>query len=209
MLPIIINSQSELWREKEALAAAEPPPRRLTLVGFRSWYALHVRSSQERLVTDKLIFSGVEAFYPFYTVRSRDARRDVEKKFFPGYVFVSADLERWNLSAAGIPQIVAIVGLGPGRPLSIPASEIEAVRILAKSTVASLSVPCPFLKEGEAVRVKHGPLRDVTGFVIRGHGKDRLIISIEALGQSRSVDIDRNDVERFVEAPAYRLDKAA
>ncbi len=168
---------------------------------MESWYALHVKSSQERLVVAKLDYGGIAAFYPHYVERSRDQRRDVEKKFFPGYVFVSADLGRWNLSAAGISQIVGIVGSGPNHPLAIPDIEIEAVRILANSALASLSAACPYLHAGELVRVKYGPLRDMSGFVIRGRGKDRLIISIEALGQSRSVDIDRNAVERIIELP--------
>ena len=115
-----------------------------------------------------------------------------------------ADLAQWSLTGAGIVQVVGIVGAGPNHPIAIDEREIEAVRILAASELASLSAPCPFLKEGERVRVKYGPLRGVEGFVVRGRGKALLVISVEALGQSRCTTVDRNAVERVLDTDKRR-----
>ena len=57
------------------------------------WYALHVASNAELLVADRLDQAVVESSYPHVITRSRNGRRDVERKFFPGYVFVRFDLD--------------------------------------------------------------------------------------------------------------------
>lgn len=158
------------------------------------WYALHVRSSQERIVTAQLEYAGLEAFYPHYVERSRDGRRNVERKFFPGYVFVSADLQRWNSDS--IPQVVGIVGLGPRHPLAIPAGEIEAVRRLADSPLACISAPCAFLEQGDLARITRGAFTGLEGFVVRAGRKAHVVVSVQALNQSRSIEVDLHDVER-------------
>ncbi len=161
----------------------------------RSWYALHVRSSQERLVTSKLQFDGLDAFYPHYLEKSRDRRREIDCKFFPGYVFVAADLARWNLGVAGIPQIVRIVGNGQSA-LPIDEREIEAIRIMADSPLASISAPCPFLETGNKVMITRGAFAGLEGFVVRAGRKAHVVISVQALRQSRSIEVSRDDVER-------------
>jgi transcription termination/antitermination protein NusG len=162
------------------------------------WYALQVRSNTEHQVAARLRYNALEAFYPHYLAKSRDKRRDVERKFFPGYVFVRCDLKLRH-PAVGIPQVVGIVGLGPNHPVPLSDSEIESVRILAASPLASVSAPCPYLKNGDKVRIKWGPLVGLEGFVLRDKRKTRIVISIDALGQSRAVEVEREAVECVVE----------
>ncbi len=192
----VLDPGAEVWARKQALLDAAPAHRARTIRAIApSWYALHVRSSQERLVTDQLDYAGIEAFYPHYSEISRDRARHVERKFFPGYVFVRADLTRTN-PCDGIPQIVGIVGCGLYHPLALAASEIESVRILAASPLASASAPCALLAKGDLVRVKAGPLRGAEGYVVEAPGKAWLEISLEGLRLARSVEVARDSVER-------------
>ena len=51
--------------------------------------------------------------------------------------------------------------------------------------------PWPYLKTGETVSIKTGPLEGLTGCVIRDKSCARLIVSVTVLMLSFSVEIDR------------------
>jgi transcription antitermination factor NusG len=56
--------------------------------------------------------------------------------------------------------------------------------------------PFPYLKEGQLVRVVDGPLKDCEGFLVKiKEGRERLIISIDLLKRSVSVEIEGASVE--------------
>lgn len=160
------------------------------------WYALYVHPNAERAVAAHL--AGFQAFYPHYLEQVRDKHRHhrtVERKFFPGYVFARFDLDH-KLPVVSEHLVVSIVGYGPSQPVAITDSEIEAVRTLAGSSLASTSAPCPYLDHGDKVRIRWGPLVGLEGYVVRGR-KLRVVVTVEALGQSRSVEVEREAVERI------------
>jgi transcription antitermination factor NusG len=166
-----------------------------------NWYALHVRSNFEHLVADKLQYAGIETFYPFQLEMSRDKRREIEKKFMPGYVFAHFDLED-KTPVVAIPQVVSILGWGR-HAVAIPDLEIEAVR-----KIVSLPVdvkPCAYLAEGARVRVKWGPLAGLEGYVIR-RKKTLVVVSVTMLARSISAQVDPDSLEMI---HAVELPKAA
>lgn len=146
-------------------------------------------SNHERLVSDRLADAGIECYYPYVTVRSRDGRRDVEKKFFPGYVFGRLNLA--ERSPIFIPQVVRILGFG-NEPTPIPEPEIEACRTMITAAPASTVVePCPYLATGERVRIISGPLRGLVGFVVFAKpGTARVVVSVTMLQRSISAEVD-------------------
>jgi transcription antitermination factor NusG len=80
-----------------------------------------------------------------------------------------------------------------GRPAPISDLEMEAIR---KAVESRLRVePHPFLRCGDWVRVKSGPLADVEGILVRKKGSYRLILSAELLGKSIAVEIDAFSVK--------------
>jgi transcription antitermination factor NusG len=155
------------------------------------WYALHVVSCAEALVSRRLQDASVESYYPARMVPSkRKYRRDVEQRFFPGYVFA-----RFDLAGRGpvitIPQVIQI--LGPAHaPTPIPDSEIAAVRMMTHSADASLA-PCPYVAVGESVVIQRGSLQGLDGIVLRTKGKTRVVVSIATLRQSMSAEVDAAD----------------
>jgi transcription antitermination factor NusG len=50
--------------------------------------------------------------------------------------------------------------------------------------------PHPFLRCGDWVQVKSGPLADVEGILLRKKGSCRLIVSMHLLGKSVAVEVD-------------------
>src|SRR2546427_630577 len=150
--------------------------------GNANWYAGWTRHQHEKATASILRNKGFEIFLPLYTVGSRWADRTklVSFPLFPGYIFLRENLDRW-LPIVSTPGVCSIVGCG-GRPATIPHSEIEAVRRMIESTLQV--EPHPFLKTGDWVRVKSGPLGGLEGILVRKKNLSRLVLSVEMLGKS-------------------------
>jgi transcription antitermination factor NusG len=59
-----------------------------------------------------------------------------------------------------------------------------------------LATTCPYLKEGMKVRVVNGPLIGIEGILFKiKPNKHRLVLSVDLLQESVSVEIDDLDVE--------------
>ncbi len=158
------------------------------LLSSLRWYALYTRPRHEKAVAEQLIKREMEAFLPVREVLSRwkDRRKLVQLPLFPGYVFVRTSLvhKRRVVSTDGVVRMVSFQGTAA----PIPDEQIEAVR-----EICLTKLPCdpyPYLTEGRWVRVIRGPLADLTGILVRRKGKHRLVVSIDILQQSVSVEID-------------------
>jgi transcription antitermination factor NusG len=55
--------------------------------------------------------------------------------------------------------------------------------------------PHPFLRVGQRVRVKHGPFAGWEGILAYKKNAARLVVGVEYIRQSVSVDLDGADVE--------------
>jgi transcription antitermination factor NusG len=121
-----------------------------------------------------------------------DRTREVSLPLFPSYLFLRGGLDRQLsiLTTPGVHSLVAFAGV----PAVIPDAEIDAVRqTLARSVRAE---PSPFLKCGDWVRVKCGPLEGIEGILVRTKNQYRLVLSVELIQQSVAVEVDVWAVER-------------
>ncbi len=160
------------------------------------WYCVHTRSRHENVVQQRLAEKGLNSFLPMMEVWSKrkDRRKKIHKPLFSGYLFVNEYLNRHKgLEILKTPGVVQILGNEQG-PLSVPESQIESIkRILDRGGVVN---PIPYLKEGQLVRVADGPLQGCEGFLIEiKEGKQRLVISVDILKRSVSVEIEAESVE--------------
>jgi len=90
-------------------------------------------------------------------------------------------------------SVVRILG-NDGNPIPIPEEQIFAIQALIKSGMAV--TPCTYLKEGMRVRVVNGPLIGIEGILLKAQPKKhRLVLSVDLLKESVSVEIDELDVE--------------
>lgn len=80
-----------------------------------------------------------------------------------------------------------------GRPAPIPEVEIQAIRRAVESPLGV--EPHPFLRRGDWVRIKSGPLAGIEGILIRRKSSYRLILSAELLQKSIAVEVDAFSVE--------------
>lgn len=157
------------------------------------WWAVYTRHQHERVVAQVLQTKGFEIFLPLYESvrRWKDRNKTLSLPLFPGYVFLRGGLDR-RLQVVTTPGIHTILYSGE-RIALIPHEEIDSVRRAIESRCRV--EPHPFLRCGDRVRVTRGSLEGVAGVLVRKKSLYRLVLSVEMLAQSVSVEIDAADVE--------------
>ena len=158
-----------------------------------SWWALYARHQHEKRVAEMLSCKGIEVLLPLYEARSRwkDRNKMHSLPLFPGYLFVRTTHDR-KLHVLTTPGVHMILHRGQEIAI-IPDNEIEAIQ-KAVSTCAEVE-PHPYLKCGTRVRVACGPLEGVYGILVRKKNVSRLVLSVDMLAQSVSVEVCAADVE--------------
>lgn len=161
------------------------------------WFALHVRSRHEFKVWEKLIAKGTEVFLP--TVerfrRWKDRKKKIIFPLFPGYIFVCIPKTAQDIvNVLKVNGVVRFLSLAPGEPECIPEEQIISLKRLVESKESV--DPYPYLKEGERVRIKNGPLSGVEGILVERLGQHMLVLSVDLLKQGVALKIEALDVER-------------
>ena len=152
-----------------------------------AWYAVYTKFQHEKSAAGLLLRKRFEVFLPLYRAvhRWKDRNQIVTLPLFPCYLFVWAKIERKTelLQTAGIRGIVE----SAGRASPLPEIEIASVR---NACAIAGAQPHPFLKEGDRVRVRTGPLAGTEGFFVRVKNRCRIIVAIQLLQQAVAVEMD-------------------
>ena len=158
------------------------------------WYAIYTKSRHEKLVAREFEKKGIEYFLPLRKIQRQwsDRKKTVEEPLFKGYLFVHIPWgKRVNvLSAVGV---VHFVGHQADKAVEILEKELWAVRKFVEEDIPV--DPFPYLKTGERVYIRSGPFKGVEGFIVRKDRHCRLVISLDQLMQSVSVEVDEASVE--------------
>ena len=159
------------------------------------WYAVHTRSQHEKAVVNQLQRRGIETFLPLISEVHRwsDRRKVVQLPLFSCYAFVHMRLapELWY-TVTQTNGVLGFVGAS-GEGIPIPESRIENLRALLSSDVPYTL--CPFLQVGQRVRIRGGALDGIEGLLTARNGDRTLVISVEPIRRSISVQIDEYTVE--------------
>ena len=157
-----------------------------------AWHALWTRSHCEQLVHDQLAVKGFTLFLPKIDQWSRrgGVRRLIRVPLFPGYVFLHGAMDKGSyvevLKARGLVQIL---GERWDRLATIPDVEIDAIQRIVGAKV--LTLPYPYLREGQRVRITRGPLADVEGILVRTKpNRGLLVVSVDLLQRSVAAHVD-------------------
>jgi transcriptional antiterminator NusG len=170
-----------------------------------AWYVVHTYSGYENKVKRNLEYrvesSGLNnrIFRIVVPVEEEvdikeGQRRVVERRVFPGYVFVQMlmDDQAWDL-VHNTPGVTSFVGSGT-RPTPLRDAEVE--RILRRIEAEEPTVRVSF-REGQRVRIVDGPFSDFHGVVDEidmERGKVRLLVSF--FGRETPVELDLLQVEK-------------
>jgi len=157
-----------------------------------SWYAAYTWAHHEKHVARQLEEKNINCFLPLYRSvrRWKDRQRELDLPLFPGYVFVQIAPEE-RLRVLQTSSVVRFVSSG-GHPAALDDGEIEGLR---NGVANGVKVePCPFLKVGQRVRIVHGPLAGVEGILVRKKDNLRLVLSIDLLMRSVTVEVQAADL---------------
>ncbi|MBI5026299.1 MAG: hypothetical protein HZC12_06150 [Nitrospirae bacterium] len=97
------------------------------------------------------------------------------------------------MSVLKIKGVVRLLSSEPGEPEPIPDEQIISLKRLLESKEAL--DPYPYLKEGQRVRIKNGPLAGVEGILVEKLGQHMLVLSVDILRQGVAVKIEASNVE--------------
>ena len=167
-----------------------------------NWYVVHTYSGYENKVKaniEKTIENRelqdqiLEVSVPMETVieNKGDTKKKVERKMFPGYVFVNMVMndETWYVvrNTRGVTGFV-----GPGsKPVPLTAQEMANMGIGERVVVIDV-------KEGDMIEVISGVWENVTGPVKQVNtAKQCVTINVDMFGRETPVEISFSDIKKI------------
>jgi transcription antitermination factor NusG len=157
------------------------------------WYAVWTSSHCEQLVHDQLRAKGFDPFLPRLEVWSRrgEEQRVVSAPMFAGYLFLRhpAMTKSSYIELCKVRGLVRVLGERWDRLEVVPDDEIASVRRVLDARVPVM--PHPYLRAGERVRIRRGPLADVEGILVRTKpNRGLVVLQVSLLQRSVAVEVD-------------------
>jgi transcription antitermination factor NusG len=154
------------------------------------WYVLHSKPHKEEMLAEQLELRRIEAFAPRIRVQVVNPRARKIRPYFPGYIFVRADLEEMGLSALQyVPGSAGLIAFG-GEPASVPDGLIHAIRQRVEEINSAGGELFDVLKSGETVLVHSGPFAGYEAiFDVRLPGTERVRVLLKLL-RNRKMPIE-------------------
>lgn len=173
--------------------------------GQRAWYAVHSYAGYEEQVADALkqraeslgmqdkIFNAMVPKVKEIEIRS-GRKKTVEKRLFPGYVFVEMIVaeDSWYV-VRNTPNVTGFVGFGV-RPSPIKPSEIQQIKKLMGVEEPKYKID---LALGDLVRIVDGPLKGFEGKVDEiDEDKGKIKVLVSMFGRETPVNLDFLQVKK-------------
>lgn len=171
------------------------------------WYIVHAYSNFEKKVADSIEEQARQKGLSHHfdqilvpvekTVEIRRGRKvDAERKFFPGYVMVRANLtDAVHNLIKNTPKVTGFLG-GDGKPVPIPDREAEQILMQVQEGV-DRPKPTVMFDIGEQVRVSDGPFASFNGVVQEvDEERSRLKVEVSIFGRATPVELEYSQVEK-------------
>jgi transcriptional antiterminator RfaH len=148
------------------------------------WYALRSKPRKEDVVWKQVRDLGYEVFYPRLRVNPVNPRSRKFQPYFPGYLFIRADIEAVGLSTfQWIPHTTGLVSFG-GEPSSVPDNLIHAIRQRVDEIAKAGGEVFDTLHKGDIVLVNYGPFEGYEAiFDTRLTGTERVRVLLQFLSK--------------------------
>jgi len=154
------------------------------------WFAILVKTGREKTANLLLENAGYECFLPVNrsTRRWSDRTKLIDVPLFPGYLFCRVNPHN-RLTVLMTPGVLQIVGVGK-TPIPVAEEEIAAIQRVQTSGLSAM--PWPYMQVGNFAEILEGPLRGLTGLVVKIKSGVKLVLSVSLLQRSVAVEVERN-----------------
>jgi len=157
------------------------------------WLAYYTAPRHEKAVAKHFECRSLDCFLPLVrTPRhwKNGVRAQVDQPLFPGYVFARVEPKLYY-KVLNVPGVLSVVGPNHN-PALLEDEEIESLRAgLAERN----SRPHPFLEVGQQARIVTGAFAGKTGILVRELSNMRVVLTLEAIMKSFSVEVDAGELE--------------
>ena len=168
--------------------------------GEARWYVIHTYSGYENKVASNLMTTAenrgmqdmiLEVKVPTETVTEikDDKTKEVERKLYPGYVFVKMIYtdETWYI----VRNVRGCTGFVGPSSKPVPLTEAEVYRMGVETRVVEVSYAV-----GDSVRIIDGPLEDFIGTVEElNTDKNYVRVIVSMFGRETPVELELNQAE--------------
>lgn len=161
------------------------------------WYALHVKLHKEQAVYQQLVNHKIEAFFPSIHVKPKNPRAAKVRPYFPGYIFVRADLEQSDLlTIKWMPGTKGIVSFDD-TPTIVPNNLIAKLREQIAAVKAAGGLGKQTLQSGDKVKIVDGPFAGYNAiFDAYLPGNERVQILLSFLSnQPKRIKLDAEQIK--------------
>jgi len=154
------------------------------------WYAIRSKQRKEEVVWKHARDVGFEVFYPRLRVNPINPRARKIRPYFPGYLFVRADLDLVGQSILQfMPHSNGLVSFG-GEPAIVPENLIVAIRQRVEEIATAGGENLDGLHKGDVVQINYGPFEGFQAiFDAKIPGSERVRILLKLL-DSRQVPVE-------------------
>lgn len=167
--------------------AADPEPR-------LRWFAVYTASRHEKKVAQHLTQREIEFYLPLYKSRrkwSDGSKVTLDLPLFPGYLFVHIRRSE-RVRVLDVPGALAVVGGNGREPIPLPDEAIDALR---NGLHLRHAEPHALLAVGQRARIRSGALAGMEGIVVRKKNGLRVVLTLEYIQRSVSVEVAAEDLE--------------
>jgi transcription elongation factor/antiterminator RfaH len=163
------------------------------------WYALRVKPHKEKAISERLSEDDIDHYLPLVRVEPKNRRNAKQKPYFPGYLFLHADLDETGLNKfRWLPGAIGLVEFG-GIPAVVPQNLVLDLQQLMEKIEQEGGLTKYEFSQGDKVRIISGPLEGYEAiFDLHLEGKDRVQVLLAFLSQSpQPVQLDSVDIKKI------------
>jgi transcription antitermination factor NusG len=155
-----------------------------------NWYVLHSHPHKEELLWSQLESRGLLTYFPRLQVKPVNPRSRTIRPYFPGYLFVQADLDATGPSLfQWMPYTTGLVSFG-GEPSTVPDAFINLLRQRIGNIGQFDPVASNGYQAGEKVVIMEGVFAGYEAiFDIHLPGSERVRVLLKMLNQ-RQVPVE-------------------
>ncbi len=155
------------------------------------WFVAHTRPRCEKKLAEYCGREQLPVTLPCYRAAHKYRGKTVtfQKPLFPGYVF----LQLVGDQRRKIQQSDYVANLLEVFDQQLFARQLEEI-LLALDTCEEIRL-APAIGKGMRVKIKHGPLRGIEGWVEERYGMNTVLLRLDFIAQAAAVKLDANELE--------------